>query len=42
MFESPLTAKYGSKYMPKYAQKIFEEDLMTANKEETGIPGCIS
>ena len=42
MATSNLTAKFGAKYMPKFAKKVAITDLMTANEEGTGKPGCMT
>jgi len=39
---SNLTAKLGAKYMPMFAKKVAITDLMTANEEGTGKPGCMT
>lgn len=39
---SNLTAKYGAKLMPMFAKKVAITDIMTANEEGTGKPGCIT
>lgn len=39
---SNLTAKLGAKYMPMVAKKVAITDLMTANEEGTGKPGCMT
>lgn len=39
---SPLAARMGSHFMPKFAEKIAKADIMTANEPETGKPDCVS
>ena len=42
MATSNFIAKYGAKYMPMFAKKVAITDLMTANEEGTGKPGCMT
>jgi len=39
---SNLTAKWGAKFFPMFAKKVAITDIMTANEEGTGKPGCIT
>ena len=39
---SNIIAKYGAKLFPMFAKNVAVADIMTANAEGTGKPGCIT